>query len=467
MKIDVFMIGLRHIHGTQGGIETHARHLAEELSALGVIVAVAVRKRRQGEMTGDTRSFSASRSSEPSLAAINTSPEPHDKHEQAVANVATKTASAAVSATARASGSGNSNSGGMVKIVPVWSPGFSAFDAIIHTLFCVLYAAIIRPRVVHIHAIGPALVAPLARLLGLRVVATHHGEDYRREKWGRLARVVLRIGEVMQAMAANEIICVSRSLTTRLTARYRRHYTYIPNGVNEARPRKPSSILRELGLRPRGYILTVGRIVPEKRHDDLIEAFAVARLPDMKLVIVGAGETGSDHASNISQQAATHSNVIMAGFREGTDLSILYAHAACFVLPSSHEGMPIVLLEAMTHGCKLVVSDIEAHREFAFAEDAYHVVGDIGDLADKMKRNIRSPVTSGCDWNNQLRRYRWRLIARHVLDVLRLVDQRIGQTSGEDVSEARASAASLPSLRRTELHRLSRPSSKRDIPQLP
>lgn len=59
-----------------------------------------------------------------------------------------------------------------------------ALEALIHSLIAVGYAAVRRPSIVHIHGIGPNLLTPLARLLGLRVVATHHGNDYDREKWG-------------------------------------------------------------------------------------------------------------------------------------------------------------------------------------------------------------------------------------------------------------------------------------------
>jgi len=52
------------------------------------------------------------------------------------------------------------------------------FEALLHSLICALVAGFRRPQVVHIHGIGPAPVVPLLRILGLRVIVTHHGEDY-------------------------------------------------------------------------------------------------------------------------------------------------------------------------------------------------------------------------------------------------------------------------------------------------
>ncbi|MDQ0319707.1 glycosyltransferase involved in cell wall biosynthesis [Pararhizobium capsulatum DSM 1112] len=436
MKIDVLMIGFRHVQATQGGIETHVRHLAEELASLGLNVAVAVRKRRRIEPADAAKAHAPYRSMDPSASGTRVDfrlcrifPDATDGSSDGAMGINTNQGELL--------STGEKAAGNKILIIPIWSPRFVAFEAIVHSLLCILYAAIVRPRIVHIHAIGPGIVAPLASVLGLRVVATHHGQDYHREKWGALARFVLHTGEVMQALAANEIICVSKSLSERLTKRYRRSYTYIPNGVNEVGACHASAILDKLALRPGGYILTVGRIVPEKRQGDLIDAFNAAAITDMKLVIVGGGETGSDHVVQIADKATRSLNVIMAGFREGADLEALYANAAAFALPSSHEGLPIVLLEAMAHGCELVVSDIEPHREFAFAEESYHPVGDIHFLADRMRNAVERSASNGSakDWSAQLHRYRWPAVARQALDVFRLVDHQIGQTHIPNMNE--------------------------------
>ncbi|KQV43448.1 hypothetical protein ASE37_01125 [Rhizobium sp. Root268] len=322
-----------------------------------------------------------------------------------------------------------------IRLVSIWSPPIAAFDAIVHSFLCVLYAAVVRPRIVHVHAVGPSLVVPLARLFGLRVVATHHGEDYRREKWGWAARFLLRGGEIMQAGFANRILCVSQPLTERLKRRYRRDYIYIPNGVAASGAALPTAILDTLDLKPHRYILTVGRIVPEKRHFDLMAAFAAARMPGMKLVIVGLGENGSRYAADVAKAAAMTPDVIMAGFREGADLEALYAQAAVFALPSSHEGLPIALLEAMAHGCDVLISDIEAHRALKLPATAYHALGDIEQLCDDLRFASRRAALPGRrrDWSVKLSVYRWPRIARQVLEVFHDLDARIGEAETRTV----------------------------------
>lgn len=82
-----------------------------------------------------------------------------------------------------------------VRLIDVYAPRIKSLEAICHTLLGVVKAGIDRADVVHLHAVGPSLLAPLARLLGMKVVVTNHGHDYEREKWGRAARAVLRMGE--------------------------------------------------------------------------------------------------------------------------------------------------------------------------------------------------------------------------------------------------------------------------------
>lgn len=77
------------------------------------------------------------------------------------------------------------------------NPEKKSFEAIVHTFRAVLEAKKLKAEIIHIHAVGPALLTPVARLLGLKVVFTHHGPDYDRDKWGAAAKTVLRLGEMM------------------------------------------------------------------------------------------------------------------------------------------------------------------------------------------------------------------------------------------------------------------------------
>jgi len=238
------------------------------------------------------------------------------------------------------------------------------FEAALHTFQGVLEARRLRPDLLHVHAIGPALFVPLARALGLRTVMTDHGPDYRRGKWGSAAKAMLRLGESCGVRFSSRVIAISRGIAADIGDRYgRSDVAYIPNGVVIPEPVPPGETLEKLALRPGGYLFTACRFVPEKGLESLIAAFGRIRDPGLKLVI--AGEAHFENATSRAVQAAqsADSRIVLAGFLSGRPLSELFSHAGLFVLPSLYEGLPIALLEALSYGLPVAVSDIPQHRE--------------------------------------------------------------------------------------------------------
>ncbi len=118
-----------------------------------------------------------------------------------------------------------------VRILRLWTVRSVYLETLLHSLICALVAGIKRPSVVHIHGIGPAIVTPLLRLFGLRVVVTHHGEDYNREKWGWAARMILRTGEAFGMRYAHKRIAVGRSIGQLIEEKYEKTCDVMPNEV--------------------------------------------------------------------------------------------------------------------------------------------------------------------------------------------------------------------------------------------
>jgi glycosyltransferase involved in cell wall biosynthesis len=289
----------------------------------------------------------------------------------------------------------------------------------------VLHAGFIsRPDVLHLQAIGPALWTPLARLLGLRVVVTHHGPDYARQKWGGLARTALRAGEAAAARWANALVVISGVIQDDVAARHGRRGALIPNGVSPAGPAPSPTLLEAFGLRANHYILLVSRLVPEKRHHDLIAAFARAGLPrDWQLVLTGAADHADAYAASVQTAAAQVPGVVLTGFQTGEALRALYAHAGLFVLPSSHEGLPIALLEALSWGRPVVASDIAAHRDLGLPPDHLFTLGDIDALALRLTKAAAGQISPlPADWVTE--RFDWDRSARQTLEVYRSVAKR-------------------------------------------
>lgn len=308
-----------------------------------------------------------------------------------------------------------------IRFHPIWAPKTKGIEALIHTLLGVLYAALKRPDVLHIHAIGPAIWVPLARLLGLRVVVTHHGPDYDRQKWGAMARVILKLGERWGMRFANVRIVISRVIANLVQEKYGLDSVVIPNGVVIPETVSSKAALDQINLISGKYVLLVSRLVPEKRHFDLIEAFIKAELGDWKLVLVGASDHPDAYESSVLDTVANSPDVVSAGFQTGLALQELYAHAGLFVLPSSHEGLPIALLEALSFGLPVLASNIPANLEVGLPEWQYFPLGDIEALRSKIQLVASSEAETDKEklrsWLAE--KYSWNDIAKHTVEAYR------------------------------------------------
>jgi glycosyltransferase involved in cell wall biosynthesis len=357
-KGEIYTFGFRGFPGVQGGIETHAEHLAPLLVQLGYCVTACVRS-------------------------------PYVER--------------------RCNRTWNG-----VKLLRLWTVRNTYLETLLHSVICALVAGVRRPEIVHVHGIGPALVTPLLRLLCLRVVVTHHGEDYNREKWGWAARTILHAGEAVGMRLAHKRIVISHCIEKLVATKYGRSCELIPNGVEVADLPLQTDKVTGLGLVPGRYVLAVGRLVPEKRQLDLLRTFREARLDGWKLAIVGKIDHENRYADMLTAEARLDDKIVMAGFQSGEALRQLYAHAGLFVLPSSHEGLPIALLEALSYGLPVLVSNIPPNVEVV--NDPSHVfrVGDTRDLASKLVALTSSkPDASEREAMRQesARRYDWNDVA--------------------------------------------------------
>ena len=197
----------------------------------------------------------------------------------------------------------------------------------------------------------------LPKLFGIHTVATIHGLDSQRSKWGGFASKYLQFGEKMAAKYADELIVLSEGNRKYFKDMYGRNATLIPNGVEKPELREAKLILERYGLKKRSYILFLARIVPEKGLHYLIEAFKDIET-DKKLCIVGGTSHSGEYVEQVVKMAEDDPRIMFLGFQQGAALEELFSNAYLYVLPSDVEGMPISLLEAMSYGNCCVVSDI-------------------------------------------------------------------------------------------------------------
>jgi glycosyltransferase involved in cell wall biosynthesis len=303
-----------------------------------------------------------------------------------------------------------------------------SLEAPLHTFKGVFAAKRHKPDILHIHAIGPALFTPLARLLGMKVVMTSHGANYEHLKWGKFAWLVFRLGERLGVTYANAGITISQALADTIQRKYDRKFSVIPNGVRLPDIAKSENALKRFNLEKGKYLLSVGRFVPEKGFHDLIEGFNIfqstsldPQAKDYKLVIIGEADHPDKYSRSLEEMASTNPNLVMTGFLTGEPLHELYSHAGLFVLASYYEGMSIVLLEALSYGLSCIATDIAGNRSVGvLTEDRFFNAGDTGSLAAKIREFIHNPLREeekALQLNRISEIYDWKRIAEQTLCV--------------------------------------------------
>ncbi|MBQ9531656.1 MAG: glycosyltransferase family 4 protein [Eubacterium sp.] len=249
----------------------------------------------------------------------------------------------------------NSWEGVEIKWVP--TPNSSKLNAIVYSFFATFNALFRKFDVIHFHAEGPSSMVLLAKLFRKRCIVTIHGLDWQRSKWGGFATKYLKFGEKTAAKHADEVIVLSKNVQQYFLDTYGRETVFIPNGISKPEIKAPNIIKEKFNLDKDDYFLFLGRLVPEKKVDMLIEAFKEIKT-DKKLVIAGGASHTNDYETELHELAKGNDSIIFTGFVEGDELDELFSNAYVYCLPSDLEGMPISLLEAMSYCNCCLTSDI-------------------------------------------------------------------------------------------------------------
>lgn len=312
----------------------------------------------------------------------------------------------------------------------------------IYSFFATLRAAFRRYDCVSFNASGPCAMIPLAKLFRLRVVASLHGIDSQRDKWGGFASRYLEFGEKMAAKKADVCLVLSENMKQYIKEKYGVEAVTFANGIDKPQLLEPDSI-KDYGLDKNNYILSLGRIVPEKGIHYLIEAFRKCDT-DKKLVIAGGAEANKEYYQSLVDMAKGDDRILFTGFVRGDTIAEMYSNAYLFALPSNLEGMACALLEAMSFGNCCLVSDIPENTEVVGDKAEWFEKGSAEDLYKKLDYLLKNEDVVN-DYKEQaqsyiLEKYNWetvvdqmlRVYAGDVVDyetVFREKEQHAGRTS--------------------------------------
>ena len=297
-----------------------------------------------------------------------------------------------------------------IHIITVPTSEKKSLNATIYSILATLHAIFHHYDVIHYHASGSCAMLWLPHFLGIRTVATIHGIDSQRAKWGGFATRYLEFGEKCAAKYADELIVLSEGNKKYFKEKYGREATLIPNGIGKPEILEAQAITEQFGLKKDEYILFLARIVPEKGLHYLIKAYKQINT-DKKLVIVGGTSHSNDYVSKIKRAAREDDRIMLLGFQQGQILEELYSNAYVYVLPSDVEGMPISLLEAMSYGNCCLVSDINETASVVEDKGLTFKKGDVEDLKEKLiqlldnKQEVHSYKITAAE--HVLSKYNW------------------------------------------------------------
>ena len=302
-----------------------------------------------------------------------------------------------------------------VKLVHLYALKNKYFETILHSLFGIIKARILNVDILHIHAIGSALLIPFARFIGIKhVVVTHHGQDYAQKAWGIIAKRILRMGELYCAKLSDEVIVISENIYHGLQQLHHRNEAHlILNGINAPKKIQTTKFITSLGLKSGKYVLAIGNFIPENGLDLLIDAFRALMTSDYQLVIAGDVRQTTEYSEKLREQAMD-AKVILTGYVTGSALAEILTHARLYVSPSYQAGVSIGLLKAMSYNLEVLVGDTSSTKTMQLPYSSYFSSGDKGDLSDKLREKLSQPSFST---QYDMSSYNWEYVAQQTVDI--------------------------------------------------
>ena len=257
-----------------------------------------------------------------------------------------------------------------------------SLETLSHESLSAIHSYLSKFDVLYVLGFRTSFLYLLARLTGKPVIMNTDGFDWCRRKWGRIARVYLRLVEAIGARwAASHLICDSRALQPYFRREYGRDSKFIGYGANLFESTNPG-LLGQYGLVPGDYLLVVARIEPENNTDLIVRAFRQVET-EKKLVVVGAANYRSRYFEELKRMADPRV-LFLGGIYEPGHIEEIYANSYAYIHGHEVGGTNPALLHAMGCGCCVAALDVPFNRE---------VVGDSGLLWPKSEQELSRLLT--------------------------------------------------------------------------
>lgn len=289
---------------------------------------------------------------------------------------------------------------------------------------------------IHYNAWPASLWNWMPRMCGIPSLMEGHGLEWQRSKYSPKAQKVMKFMEKFTAKTNHHLAMCSEGQVEYFKKEYGVDSVCIPGAVNlpELSVADESNILQRNGLVKGKYFLFMGRLVQDKNPDYLIRAFINANLNAQsgsakflneghwKLVIAGSNDAMPQYVEKLKTIAHDCDDVIFTGAVYGCDKARLLRDAYCFCLPSTIEGLSIVMMEAASYKLPTIASDIDANREFLKDDAVYVRPENTEDLVEALKFAAENPdkmeQLKQVNYQKILNTYTWDKVAIRYVEYL-------------------------------------------------
>lgn len=299
-----------------------------------------------------------------------------------------------------------------------------ATDALTNGFLSAIQVSIGHYDIANFHGFASYLFLPLVKLFGKKTVITAHGVDsgWDNPKYNSFAQSILRYAFRMGVNRSDRVTTVAEHLKVVLNKRYAIKSDVFPCGLDKVTPSSSQIIKDKYGLQGLDYILFLGRIDPIKRIDWVLDL--QGRIDKNIRIVIAGGTQNSDteaYFQTLKKTAGDGNQILFTGPVQGLEKEELISNCRLFINPSQYEGLPITVIEAISHGRCCLVSGIAAHEEIirngrngylfpsndktSFTDIALNVLSQPAESLEITGQIAKNALHDQFDWDTTTQRY--------------------------------------------------------------
>lgn len=255
--------------------------------------------------------------------------------------------------------------------------------------------------------VGNAFFALLLKLRGIKVVLNVDGFEWKRKKWGLLARGFFRASSYLAPFSSNALITDSWAVKNFYQTKHGKDIIMIPYGATTQKPPIDPDVLNDYGLKPKGYFLYLARFEEENNPLFVRELYEKLNI-NLPLVMIGDVTYASHYTENV--KATENSKIKFLGAVYGQRAKVLMANALAYIRASEVGGLSPALIEMMGLGVCVIANETSANHQamgndglfYNFKDDSLlkiiNLIAERPQLAIEMGQQLKNRAHKEFNW---------------------------------------------------------------------